>query len=84
VIRSRCEEIGRDPDTLRVAVHVWGEAGDVAPGARRQQRLKEYAALGLSRVVLQGFAAVSDPGVLDSLADDCAAASLLDPARPAA
>ena len=46
-IRSRCEEIGRDPDTLRVAVHVWGEAGDVAPGAQRQQRLKEYADLGL-------------------------------------
>jgi len=79
VIRSRCEEIGRDPDTLRVAVHVWGEAGDVAPGAQRQQRLKEYAALGLSRVVLQGFAAVSDPGILESLAEDCAAAGALNP-----
>ena len=25
VIRSRCEEIGRDPATLPVSVHVWGE-----------------------------------------------------------
>jgi alkanesulfonate monooxygenase SsuD/methylene tetrahydromethanopterin reductase-like flavin-dependent oxidoreductase (luciferase family) len=77
VIRSRCEEIGRDPDTLRVAVHVWGEAGDVAPGAQRQQRLKEYADLGLSRVILQGFGAVTDPGILESTADDCAAVGLL-------
>src|ERR671923_834150 len=23
IIRSRCEEIGRDPDTLRVSVHIW-------------------------------------------------------------
>ena len=25
VIRSRCEEIGRDPATPPVSVHVWGE-----------------------------------------------------------
>ena len=25
VIRGRCEEIGRDPATLSVSVHVWGE-----------------------------------------------------------
>jgi alkanesulfonate monooxygenase SsuD/methylene tetrahydromethanopterin reductase-like flavin-dependent oxidoreductase (luciferase family) len=77
VIAARCREIGRDPASLRVAVHVWGEAGDVAPGAPRQRRLREYADLGLSRVIVQGFAAVSDPVTLESLAEDCAAAGLL-------
>ena len=26
VIRARCEEIGRDPATLPVSVHLWGPA----------------------------------------------------------
>jgi alkanesulfonate monooxygenase SsuD/methylene tetrahydromethanopterin reductase-like flavin-dependent oxidoreductase (luciferase family) len=79
VIARRCAEIGRDPTTLGVAVHLWGEPADVAPGAARQARLREYADLGLSRVIVQGFAAVTDPDVLERLADDCAAAGLLDP-----
>jgi alkanesulfonate monooxygenase SsuD/methylene tetrahydromethanopterin reductase-like flavin-dependent oxidoreductase (luciferase family) len=78
VIASRCAEVGRDPATLRVAVHVWGAAGDVAPGRERQRRLARYAELGLSRVILQGFAAVGDPGMLDALAGDCAAVGLLE------
>jgi hypothetical protein len=78
VIASRCAEVGRDPATLRVAVHVWGAAGDVAPGRERQRRLAEYAELGLSRVILQGFAAVHDLAMLDALAADCAAVDLLD------
>ena len=78
VIAARCAEIGRDPASLRVAVHLWGEPADVAPGAERQRRLREYADLGVSRVILQGFAAVRDPEVLDRLADDCAAVGLLE------
>jgi F420-dependent oxidoreductase-like protein len=77
VIASRCVEVDRDPATLRVAVHVWG-AADVAPGRERQRRLAEYAELGLSRVILQGFAAVGDPGMLGVLAADCAAVGLLE------
>jgi F420-dependent oxidoreductase-like protein len=76
VIRERCEEVGRDPATLRVSVHIWGEA-DAAPGAARRERLQAYAELGLHRVIVQGFAAVADPGYLDALVDDCAAARLL-------
>ena len=34
VIRARCEEIGRDPATLPVSVHLWGPAIDLAPPAR--------------------------------------------------
>jgi alkanesulfonate monooxygenase SsuD/methylene tetrahydromethanopterin reductase-like flavin-dependent oxidoreductase (luciferase family) len=77
VIRSRCDEIGRDPATLPVSVHVWGPAMDVAPGAARRRRLEEYAALGLERVIVQGFAAAAEPAALESLVDDCRATGLL-------
>ena len=76
VIRSRCEEIGRDPDTLRVSVHIWG-AADAAAGAARRDRLRAYAGLGLSRAIVQGFAAVKDPGHLERMASDAEAAGLL-------
>jgi F420-dependent oxidoreductase-like protein len=79
-IRSRCEEIGRDPASLSVSVHIWGEAGAVAPGAERQERLGRYAELGVSRVIVQGFPAVRDEAALDQLMDDCAKIGLLVPA----
>ena len=82
VIRSRCEEIGRDPSSLRVSVHIWGPA-DVPAGAARRERLREYRDLGVARVMLQGFGAVSDPGLLDRIADDCAAVGLLEATSPA-
>jgi F420-dependent oxidoreductase-like protein len=79
-IRSRCEEIGRDPSTLAVSVHIWGEAGAVAPGGERQERLGRYAELGISRVIVQGYPGVQDEVALDRLVDDCAAAGLLEAA----
>jgi hypothetical protein len=33
----------------------------------------------LHRVILQGFAAVTEPEILDRLVEDCAAVGLLDP-----
>ena len=48
VIRERCAEIGRDPATLAVSVHIWGEAGAVAPGPERRQRFRDYADAGAS------------------------------------
>jgi F420-dependent oxidoreductase-like protein len=81
VIRSRCEEIGRDPDALAVSVHVWG-AADAPAGAARRQRLRDYAGLGLTRTILQGFSAVSDPHALETIAADCEAVGLLEAAIP--
>jgi hypothetical protein len=57
-------------------VHIWGRP-DVAAGDARRERLREYRDLGVARVMLQGFGAVSDPGLLDRIADDCAAVGLL-------
>jgi hypothetical protein len=63
-----------------VEVHLWGEPAAVAPGPARQRRLREYADLGVDRVVLQRFSAVRRPGDLDALVEDCAAVGLLEPA----
>ena len=74
VIRGRCEEIGRDPATLSVSVHVWGE--DITErGAPRVDLLAAYRELGVSRVI--GL-------VRDSAANDDALASLIEDARAAA
>jgi len=80
VIASRCVEIGRDPATLRVSVHIWGDAADVRPGDERRQRLRDYASLGLARAIVQGFAAVRDEHALDGLTDDALAVGVLDEA----
>jgi alkanesulfonate monooxygenase SsuD/methylene tetrahydromethanopterin reductase-like flavin-dependent oxidoreductase (luciferase family) len=77
VIASRCEEIGRDPASLRVSVHVWGRPDAVA-GVARRDRLRAYRDLGLRRVMLQGFGAVSDPDLVERIAEDCAAVGLLE------
>jgi F420-dependent oxidoreductase-like protein len=77
VIHDRCAEIGRDPSTLAVSVHVWGEAGAVGPGAERRQRFRDYASLGLSRTIVQGFALVTDPHAIDDVIDDALAVGLL-------
>jgi alkanesulfonate monooxygenase SsuD/methylene tetrahydromethanopterin reductase-like flavin-dependent oxidoreductase (luciferase family) len=73
VIHERCREIEREPGSLRVSVHIWGEAA-VAPGQARRNRLREYEDLGIDRVILQGFGAVSDSGLLEAIAEDCLSA----------
>jgi alkanesulfonate monooxygenase SsuD/methylene tetrahydromethanopterin reductase-like flavin-dependent oxidoreductase (luciferase family) len=77
VIRERCAEVGRDPSTLSVSVHVWGDAGAVTAGPERRQRFRDYADLGLERVVVQGFALVKDPHAIDDIVDDAVAVGLL-------
>src|SRR5450759_2005944 len=75
VIRSRCEEVGRDPATLPVSVHVWGES-IAAGGAARIERLAAYRDLGVSRVMgLVRESARSDEA-LESLVEDARAAGV--------
>jgi len=77
VIRERCEEIGRDPATLKVSVYIWGPPAEVRPGAERTERLLEFADTGLDLAIVQGYMGTTDPAALDSLIEDCGASGLL-------
>jgi F420-dependent oxidoreductase-like protein len=76
VIRERCDEIGRDPASLRVSVHLWG-AADFGSGGPRREAFEAYRELGVARVMVQGFQAVADPAHLDSIFGDARATGLL-------
>jgi F420-dependent oxidoreductase-like protein len=76
VIRSRCEEIGRDPASLKVSVHLWwGNAP--GPGQERVDRLARYAELGASRVQTLLQASADRDDALELLAEDAKAAGAL-------
>jgi F420-dependent oxidoreductase-like protein len=77
VIRSRCEEIGRDPASLRVSLHAWwGDDDWRVAGERRVDYLGRLAALGVDRVMglLQESAASDEP--IESLVEDARAAGI--------
>jgi hypothetical protein len=84
VIRERCEEVGRDPATLKVSVYIWGAPADVLPGTERVERLQEFAELGLDLAIVQGYLGTTDPAGLDALIEDCVATGFLGARAPAA
>ena len=53
------------------------------PGPERRQRFRDYEGLGLARVIVQGFALVKDPHVIDDVIDDAVAVGLLSGAAVA-
>ncbi len=73
VIDSRCQEIGRDPQTLRLSVNIGREASAVE-GAPRVELLRRYAEAGVDRVMTLVRASAADEGALERFARDCAAA----------
>jgi F420-dependent oxidoreductase-like protein len=76
-IRARCEEIGRDPDSLDVSVHAWwGEPDWREAGVRRQERLAAYRELGVSRVIGLVQASADTDEALESLVADATAAGM--------
>jgi F420-dependent oxidoreductase-like protein len=66
VIRSRCEEIGRDPDSLRVSVHVWWEHLPTDEDGAAEV-LNAYAESGIERIQTLPRAAVTDDEALARL-----------------
>lgn len=77
-IRSRCEEIGRDPASLAISVHVWwGRRRWQTAGQPRRELLRAYADLGVRRVIGLLQATASDDGALEALAEDAVAAGLV-------
>jgi F420-dependent oxidoreductase-like protein len=75
VIRSRCEEIRRDPATLPVSVHIWAATAGVS-GPGRVDLLAGYAELGISRVMGLVKDSVNTDDAIESLAVDARAAGL--------
>jgi F420-dependent oxidoreductase-like protein len=85
VIRARCEEIGRDPTTLRISLHAWWADDDWrTPGDRRIAYLGELADIGIHRVMglLQQSADSDEP--LEALAEDARAAGIAMETGPSA
>ena len=84
LLRQRCEEIGRDPDSLRVSAHIWWETLDAAPS--RAGLLNAYRETGVSRIMTLLRGAADDPGVLEAFREDAVAAGveLAGPVRAAA
>jgi alkanesulfonate monooxygenase SsuD/methylene tetrahydromethanopterin reductase-like flavin-dependent oxidoreductase (luciferase family) len=75
VIRSRCEEIGRDPASLKVSAHMWWGNAPVA-GQERVDRLGQYRELGVSRVMSLIRESTTSDEALASLAEDARAAGV--------
>ena len=73
VIASRCEEIGREPATLRLSVNI-GRTESAQVGAPRIDLLRRYADAGVDRVMTLIRASAGDDGALQRFADDCRAA----------
>ena len=75
VIRNRCQEIGRDPATLAVSVHVQRPIIDRA-GSARIELLTAYREMGVSRVMGLVRESARTDEALDSLVEDARAAGL--------
>jgi alkanesulfonate monooxygenase SsuD/methylene tetrahydromethanopterin reductase-like flavin-dependent oxidoreductase (luciferase family) len=75
VIASRCEEVDRDPATLRISVHMnWPDAA--RGGERRREMLATYRDLGVARVMVFLRRAAKGDEALASLAEDVRAIGL--------
>jgi alkanesulfonate monooxygenase SsuD/methylene tetrahydromethanopterin reductase-like flavin-dependent oxidoreductase (luciferase family) len=75
VIASRCEEVGRDPATLSVSVHLWSQT-ITQPGTARVDRLAAFREAGVSRVMGLARASTHGDEALASLAEDARAAGV--------
>ena len=74
-IRARCEEIGRDPATLRISVYASDDEMR-APGAARVDLIGKYAQAGISRLVAFPTRWDPTPEAQAVFAADCKAAGV--------
>ncbi len=73
VIASRCEEIGRDPASLRLSVNISRDTIKVA-GPTRAELLASYREVGVARVMGLLQESATDDDALELLAEDARAA----------
>lgn len=80
VIRSRCEEVGRDPASLRISVHLWwgrvAEEGRGAPGPQRIEELARFRELGVQRVMELVPESATTDEALERYAEDARSAGV--------
>ena len=72
LLRRHCEEIGRDPATLKVSAHIWWS--NLAKAPDRSALLGAYREAGVSRVMAMIRDTARDPGALGAFRDDALAA----------
>jgi len=72
-IHARCEEIGRDPATLPVSAHIWGEQLP-AHGQARVDLIAAFREAGVSRIITLINATATSDETLEEFAADCRAA----------
>jgi alkanesulfonate monooxygenase SsuD/methylene tetrahydromethanopterin reductase-like flavin-dependent oxidoreductase (luciferase family) len=75
-VAARCEEIGRDPASLRISVNVPEEAVKTS-GSERSAILARYSELGVSRIMANIRRAADDIEALDIFARDAREAGVL-------
>jgi F420-dependent oxidoreductase-like protein len=75
VIAARCEEIGRDPATLAISVHLWTQNFSRG-GAARVDLLAGYREARVSRVMSLDRGSVTSDDALESLAADARGAGV--------
>lgn len=78
-IRTRCEEVGRDPDAFRVSVHLWLRDPEWLRGTGEQdmpmsELLDAYRQLGVARVMGLVPGTVDGDEALERFAEDARAA----------
>ena len=71
VLDERCAEIGRDPKTLALSVHVWWEALD---GVDPAPTIEAYRSAGVDRIMTLVRGAAADVGALERFRDRAVAA----------
>jgi F420-dependent oxidoreductase-like protein len=74
-IRARCEEIGRDPATLAISVHIW-QGHFSRAGQERVDRFAGFVELGVNRVMGLDFGSARDDEALERVAEDARAAGV--------
>jgi F420-dependent oxidoreductase-like protein len=79
-IGQRCEEVGRDPASLKVSAHVWWETLAGMSGEQRADLVAQFVELGVSRLIALVRESVESDEALATWADDARAggAELLD------
>jgi F420-dependent oxidoreductase-like protein len=80
--RQRCEEIGRDPATLRLSLYI-ADPEIREPGRKRVDLLAQLAEIGLDRVVAFPTRYGATRDVQEQFAEDCGTAGLLEQPREA-